>query len=206
MWDEALSGGIFIEHAVHFFDLFEGWFGPGELISSQKIKTQEAERDYYSEVQATVKYNPGIVNFYHGFTQPSRMDRQEMKFLFELGEVVMYEWVPTQMFIRGLVTNEDLKILKQVFPGAELTIMESYYDNDRHFQSQFKKRTADHMIEMEIGKEAEKLTIYNNLLKDMLSDQISWIRNRAHNRKVTSENAFRSVKIAEMANQMAILL
>ena len=28
-WDRAKSGGIFIEHGVHFFDLFAGWLGPG---------------------------------------------------------------------------------------------------------------------------------------------------------------------------------
>ena len=28
-WDRSKSGGIFIEHGVHFFDLFAGWLGPG---------------------------------------------------------------------------------------------------------------------------------------------------------------------------------
>ncbi len=26
-WDRSKSGGIFIEHGVHFFDMFAGWFG-----------------------------------------------------------------------------------------------------------------------------------------------------------------------------------
>ena len=28
-WDRAKSGGIFVEHGVHFFDLFAGWLGRG---------------------------------------------------------------------------------------------------------------------------------------------------------------------------------
>ena len=28
-WDETKSGGIFIEHGVHFFDMFSGWLGNG---------------------------------------------------------------------------------------------------------------------------------------------------------------------------------
>ena len=28
-WDRSKSGGIFVEHGVHFFDLFAGWLGPG---------------------------------------------------------------------------------------------------------------------------------------------------------------------------------
>ena len=28
-WDRSKSGGIFIEHGVHFFDTFAGWLGTG---------------------------------------------------------------------------------------------------------------------------------------------------------------------------------
>jgi predicted dehydrogenase len=33
-WDRAKSGGIFIEHGVHFFDLFTGWLGQGEAVAA----------------------------------------------------------------------------------------------------------------------------------------------------------------------------
>ena len=35
-WDRAKSGGIFIEHGVHFFDLFAGWLGPGAVVAAQR--------------------------------------------------------------------------------------------------------------------------------------------------------------------------
>ena len=31
-WDEEKSGGIFIEHGVHFFDMFSGWLGEGRWL------------------------------------------------------------------------------------------------------------------------------------------------------------------------------
>ena len=31
-WDREKSGGIFIEHGVHFFDLFSGWLGEGTVV------------------------------------------------------------------------------------------------------------------------------------------------------------------------------
>ena len=34
-WDRAKSGGIFVEHGVHFFDLFAGWLGPGRVEAAQ---------------------------------------------------------------------------------------------------------------------------------------------------------------------------
>src|SRR5262249_42565071 len=34
-WDRGKSGGIFVEHGVHFFDLFAGWLGPGRVEAAQ---------------------------------------------------------------------------------------------------------------------------------------------------------------------------
>ncbi|HXB45057.1 MAG TPA: Gfo/Idh/MocA family oxidoreductase, partial [Puia sp.] len=36
-WDESKSGGIFIEHGVHFFDLFEGWLGAGRVAGAWQL-------------------------------------------------------------------------------------------------------------------------------------------------------------------------
>ncbi|HXB31898.1 MAG TPA: Gfo/Idh/MocA family oxidoreductase [Puia sp.] len=94
-WDPAKSGGIFIEHGVHFFDLFAGWLGEGRLLSAFQIG-----RD---RVQATVLYKSGPVNFYHGFDQPKILDRQEMRLLFERGDITLFDWVPVKMRLYGLL-------------------------------------------------------------------------------------------------------
>jgi len=94
-WDPAKSGGIFIEHGVHFFDLFAGWLGEGRLVSSFQIG-----RD---RVQATILYKNSPVNFYHGFDQLKVLDRQEMRLLFERGEITLFEWIPVKMRLHGLL-------------------------------------------------------------------------------------------------------
>ena len=38
-WDETKSGGIFIEHGVHFFDMFSGWLGEGKVVNALQIQT-----------------------------------------------------------------------------------------------------------------------------------------------------------------------
>lgn len=65
-WDDAKSGGIFIEHGVHFFDMFAGWLGEGKVIHALQIHRENVKATIYDRVQATVLYNEGIVNFYHG--------------------------------------------------------------------------------------------------------------------------------------------
>src|SRR4029078_4527158 len=68
-WDREKSGGIFIEHGVHFFDLFEGWLGPGDVVAAQRSLRPGSGVE--EMVQCTVRHAGGaLVNFHHGFTQP----------------------------------------------------------------------------------------------------------------------------------------
>ncbi len=53
-------------------------------------------------VQATVLYDSGIVNFYHGFDQPKILDRQELRLQFKRGEVTLFGWVPVKIKMHGL--------------------------------------------------------------------------------------------------------
>jgi predicted dehydrogenase len=41
-WDRTKSGGIFIEHGVHFFDMFAGWLGVGTVESAGRVRRPES--------------------------------------------------------------------------------------------------------------------------------------------------------------------
>ena len=41
-WDREKSGGIFIEHGVHFFDMFSGWLGDGKVMAAQIVKRPDS--------------------------------------------------------------------------------------------------------------------------------------------------------------------
>ncbi|MDQ3622442.1 MAG: Gfo/Idh/MocA family oxidoreductase [Verrucomicrobiota bacterium] len=70
-WDREKSGGIFIEHGVHFFDLFEWWLGPGKVLAAQQV--QRPGSALIEHVSCTVLYrDSALVQFYHGFHQPTR--------------------------------------------------------------------------------------------------------------------------------------
>lgn len=203
MWDEKKSGGIFIEHGVHFFDLIEGWLGHGSLIASQKVRRQGKKKEIWPEVQAVCKYRNGLFNFYHGFHQADRMDRQEMKLVFETGDVTLHEWVPSRMVLNALVTTKTKETIEQLFPEGKLKILKSFNGNEKKYTSHAANRIADHQIILETGDNSLKYTIYQQLLTNMLADQIQWLNNRNHVRRITGENALNSVKMAEQANDSA---
>src|SRR5688500_11444757 len=109
-WDRSKSGGIFIEHGVHFFDLFEGWLGPGEVVAAQRILRPGSGIE--EQVQCTVRHASGpLVNFHHSFTQPGRLDRQEFRLLFERGDIALEEWVPVRARLRAAVDEAQTRAL-----------------------------------------------------------------------------------------------
>ena len=206
MWDEKKSGGIFIEHAVHFFDLIEGWLGKGKLLASQKVRRKGINKEFWPEVQAICEYRNGLFNFYHGFHQASRMDRQELKLVFETGEVTLFEWVPSRLLLKGLVSDKNMKAIANIFQDGIIEIETSFTDKDKAYRSHSADRLADHRIKLEIGDNDLKFSIYQQLLTDMMADQIQWLKNRDHQRRITEQNALNSTRMAEEADKSAILI
>ncbi len=202
-WDEDKSGGIFIEHSVHFFDMLSGWLGNGKVINAFQLHRENTSPIIYDRVQASVLYNAGVVNFYHGFDQPKILDRQEMRLLFEKGEITLYEWVPVKMELHGLFKNEDIKRLKSIIGEPESIYNTDMKTNSNKTRGRFAAISFDEEITLEFGNAAEKQIRYQQMLTDMLTDQWNWIKSRDHKRIITDDNAVESIRMAEQANQMS---
>jgi predicted dehydrogenase len=201
-WDRARSGGIFIEHGVHFFDMFAGWLGPGEVVAAQR--TLRPGTKIEEQVNCTVRYSQdATVNFYHGFTQPGRMDRQEFRLLFERGDVTLEEWVPTRARIHAVADEQGTRELMELFAGARLDVSAVYGSKDREALGRHKPLNVYQKIDLTYDPGVEKLHSYGELLREMLRDQIDWIHDRTHARKVTEENGRDSLALAVHASKLA---
>lgn len=206
-WDRSKSGGIFIEHAVHFFDMFAGWLGNGTVKAAQIVKRPNSQ-DIEEQVQAIVEYGDDesgrkLVNFYHGFTQTGRMDRQEMRLVFERGDITLFEWVPTRMVMRCIVDEETTRALMDLFPGAQLNVTANIGGKDRLLRGRHKKFDAYQQIELRFGFGDEKQHLYSELLRLMFRDQVSAIHYPETHRIIREENGLTSLKTAMMADQLA---
>jgi predicted dehydrogenase len=201
-WDEKKSGGIFIEHGVHFFDMFSGWLGAGKVVASQK-SNRKSHPHVWDRFQATVLYADGLVNFYHGFDQPKVMDRQEMRLLFERGEITLYEWVPTQLKITALCDDESLNDINQIFPSATIEFLETH-PTPRLTQGRFQEINYKFKIKLDTGNAVQKQNLYQELVTKMFLDQLAWINDRTHARKIDSTNAVDSLQVAEEAERAVV--
>ena len=201
-WDRGKSGGIFVERGVHFFDLSEGWLGKGHVVAAQR--TMRPGTQIEEQVHCTVRYgDTTLVNFYHGFHQPGRLDRQELRLVFERGDVSLYEWVPCRVRIRAIADEKDTRELCGLFPGARLDVSAVYSPKDRVCLGRHKTLDVYQSLEMAYGEGDSKMHRYGQLLRALLADQVAWTRDHAHQRRINEGNGCASLALAIEAMRMA---
>jgi predicted dehydrogenase len=206
-WDKAQSGGIFIEHGVHFFDLFEWWFGGdearGRIECAQEVARPDTDSANVDQVQATVRYGEVLANFYHGFTQARRMDRQEMRIVFEDGDLRLFEWVPTRLEVDMLGDANMAEGINRMLPHATTKQTERYASDASVVTSHNRTRTVDGRYQVSANAGMNKQQLYGHIVRALLDDQISWIHDRTHRRLVTEQNGLSSLVVAVRAEELA---
>lgn len=97
MWDERKSGGILVEHGVHFFDAYGRLAGDARSIQASTPRPHA--------VQATVAYAHGAAGtFYHDFSYPPSLERAQGIVFFERGYIEIDGWIPQRL--RGEVVSD----------------------------------------------------------------------------------------------------
>ena len=203
-WDIEKSGGIFIEHGVHFFDMFRGWFGEGKVVHALEIERAGIKEKVTDQVQAIVLYNNCPVNFYHGFNQPKVLDRQELRLQFDRGDITLYEWIPVKIRLHGLLTSGQIKDIKQLLPDATIEIHSE--NAGQTVRGKFRDITYDALVTVTYGDIADKMDRYEQLVISMIKDQWNWILDRDHRRVIDDTNAVESLRVAEEATLLAAVV
>jgi predicted dehydrogenase len=203
-WDRAVSGGIFVEHGVHFFDLVASWLGPGRVVSAERSLRPECDPPVEEQVMCTCRYDGVLFHFEHGFHQPSRMDRQEMRLVFERGEMRLFDWVPTHGTVSGLVDEKTQRRLTEILPGAVACREPRGEAAGGRIRGRFKPFADVQFVETSFTTGLDKLDLYGRVVRDLAADQIAWIRDPAHVRRLTEADSVAAVAMACAADQLAM--
>ena len=220
-WNRDVSGGILVEHGVHFFDLVSFWLGQGRVVAAARSLRPPvpggAAGAVEEQVLCTCRYDGAVgrttggagqagvlFHFEHGFHQPSRMDRQEMRLVFERGELRLFDWVPTHGEVRALLDDAAAEAVAALLPSASRHDLERYAGDARHVRGRFRPFDADALVEIRFGLGKDKLGIYADVVGDLAADQIAWIRDPAHRRRLTEADGVASVAMACAADRLAL--
>ncbi|MCZ7573444.1 MAG: Gfo/Idh/MocA family oxidoreductase [Ardenticatenaceae bacterium] len=124
-WDHSRSGGIHVEHGVHFFDLCTHLAGtaPDEVAGC----AQQRPDGRVDRVSATVRYGRRVLaTFYHSFNQIGRFERTTIRLNFARGHIVTEGWIPTDLTLWGVVDEAGLGRLEALF-GDRLEVRERFH-------------------------------------------------------------------------------
>ncbi len=123
-WDRAQSGGILVEHAVHFLDLVNAIVAASGGDPAAATATGAARRradGREDRVLATVVHRDGpLATHAHAFTRPGTFERTTLRLSFALADVDVDGWIPLSGTVRALVApaaEDDLRRL----PGWQET-------------------------------------------------------------------------------------
>lgn len=202
-WSPQRSGGIFIEHGVHFFDLFSWWLGTGEVAcAAQHVRPGTQMID---QVQCLMRYEGAVpVTFYHGFVRPSRLERQELRLAFDRGTVRLFGWLATRLELDAVLDEPARTALEAVLPtDTSWRELEQYEGAQSELPLRHRPARATGRYAAHATAGMDKEQTYGHVLRELICDQVAAIRDPNHSRRVTELTGYEALHTAVTADQFA---
>ncbi len=201
-WDRAQSGGILVEHGVHFFDIY------GHLIGAppagvQGVLTKRPGTDQEDKVHADVYYGNGtLASYYHAFDKPSRLEQTTAVLGFDRAYVQVDGWIATALTVDAIVDEAQRATLAGA-PHMDLQTVETYQGAARHTRGNGQDYTVDCRVRGTLRLPRSKQDVYRTSVADALRDVVALRRDPAHRPRVTLADGARAVAIARAATDPA---
>lgn len=201
-WNKDVSGGIFIEHGAHFFDLYTYWLGPGRVISAHTERRDGAGME--DRVTCLLRFDSGaVVNHYHGFDQVALMDRTDHRLVCELGDIRVDGWIPLRLTVDAVVDDDTQADLEAACAHAEIETLAVYDADQGRVMGRGVQRRVRRRIRLTCEPAADKQSVYADSVRALLADQIAYLRDRNHSRVITESNGRAALALGEAAAALA---
>lgn len=215
-WQHERSGGILIEHAVHFIDLVHFIFPSKYLkVNGLKHNRNTLQED---QIMANVLYEGGLIaTHYHSFARPGFFETTNIKLSFDLADIQLSGWIPLTAEVRILVNEKNKGILlsNPLFECMRTELIENLTDESRPkgwgISSQENSKDNNFVksggVRYEVNEiitgifkiGRSKQEVYSDCVKLSLLDVIQKVSNPSRLLKANLESGLDSLKIAELA-------
>lgn len=225
-WDESKSGGIWVEHGVHFFDLVALLAGPPAAIAAlgarRSLPGAQALPDAVTAValhpsphpEAT---GPATVGYYHGFTRPGPFERTLLTLVYRRAYVEVEGWIAVRLRGQALLDAAGEAALTELgtrFPwfrriDAEETgrgAKKSTLSTTRDWNGRGAVFTAGRHVVL-AGDLGDRWEVYRGAIRDGLDDLIRAAEDPAHRPLADlgkAREALRAALAARRSQQMGV--
>jgi len=192
-WDDAISGGIFVEHGVHFFDACD-WLMGSHPLAVQALQVARAGGGLIDTVAATCTHDGGgTASFLHAFTHPNLAQYQGVTLDWGFAHGQLTGWIPVGLDLevwtddQGLAaleglprTNGQLLLVPGYRPsgdeGVEVLQVETYA-NRRPWRARGESRDVTRRVRVRasLGGESAKEHVYRESIRAGMVDLVSAI-------------------------------
>jgi predicted dehydrogenase len=189
-WDDAISGGILLEHGVHFFDAAATLIGaPAQRV--QAIGTVRADGRTDTVVCTVAHAGGALATHAHGFSHAHRAERQLMRLDYGLAEARVYGWIPLRaeldiwtdrvdVFERLADDGGDLLAVPGILPSGHESI-DVAVERDvapADFNARGQPCRAPHhvTVRVDLGGPGRKQAVYRDSVAAALLDLVSCAR------------------------------
>lgn len=217
-WNEEVSGGIMVEHGVHFFDIVNAVSGQKYTeVHGVSHKRNENQRD---RVSAMILYNDGLIaDYYHAFSGPGFFEQTTIHLVYDLARIEIEGWMPMKGTVKALVNTQSRDAFKRL-PGWKETSSEIIGSNDDESRPEgwgiaeenlngeegFIKAggisyKAEQMITGTFEIPLTKGEVYGKCVQEILTDVIQKIEDKGHKLSITIEDGVEALRIALLASK-----
>jgi predicted dehydrogenase len=200
-WDPHRSGGVFVEHAVHFFDLQRWWFGPGEVLAAHAQRRPGP--GFVDRVWCELRHGEVLGHQYHGFDQPERLDRADHRIVFERGDLTVASWIPMEFRLHGIVDDEQQGRLQEICRECGVEVLERYEGPRQHCRGRGRDYTVTARVASTRRLTEPKSQVYGTLIKALFADQLDSLDHPGYVPRAGAEEAREAVAMGVAAARTA---
>lgn len=194
-WDEAQSGGIWVEHGVHFFDLAEWLAGPPAAITALAVERHggPGARPIRDAVAALALHPhaapgapPAVASYYHGFVRPGELERTTLTLAFQRAQITVSGWIATRLEGEAVLDEGGAALLAPggaggvraggdgggTPPWLRVSVIESY-PGGRNLTGRGRIFTAVRRVRLE-GDLGDRWEVYRASVRAGLRDLLRW--------------------------------
>lgn len=219
-WHPGRSGGILIEHAVHFIDLVH-FFAPAKLQTVNGLKHNRNPQQE-DQIMANALYEGGLIaTHYHSFARPGFFETTRIKLAYDIADIELHGWIPLGGTLKALVNSHTKQTLLACpfFQLDDTTSIENASDESRpkgwgatgNPGNTDRRTVRSGGISYEVNEIVtgrfrmyqSKQEVYADCVRASLVDVLKKIENPAHQLSASLETGMASLEVAVRATESA---
>jgi predicted dehydrogenase len=203
-WDQEASGGIFVEHGVHFFDAAAMLVGRDA--TSVQATVARRTTGHVDLVSAVVHHGDDVLATHtHSFTHAHRAERQLMRLDHGAAETRVEGWIPVEAVVDLWTDDAGVDLVEQLptrgdlfdvdgfrpVPGTAATVDVRRAAGSDHARGRGRDLTVPHhaRINLTLGGQPAKGAVYAESVRAAMADLVRAVRTGSTPRSGVTEAA-----------------